>query len=147
MRSAKILLFCCVLYAFFVIVVLTEKNTDNQIDEDYQKYNAFLNYGNKKKLIKLNDVYVEEDSFFLKSKVEVLGEIFKNYIDDFKSHDKLDLIFLIDSSSSVGENNFHSEIKFVKKLLSDITVDYNHTRIAIITYSSNESVVSLLNFQ
>ncbi|XP_023311460.1 sushi, von Willebrand factor type A, EGF and pentraxin domain-containing protein 1-like [Anoplophora glabripennis] len=42
---------------------------------------------------------------------------------------------------NVGINNFKSEFKFVKKLLSDITVDSNHTRIAIVTFSSPSNII------
>ncbi|KAL1489566.1 hypothetical protein ABEB36_013519 [Hypothenemus hampei] len=50
--------------------------------------------------------------------------------------DRLDIVFLVDASSSVGDYNFKSELKFIKKLLSDITVDYNHTRVAVVSFSS-----------
>lgn len=35
-----------------------------------------------------------------------------------------------------------SEIKFVKKMLGDFTVSINHTRVAIVTFSSQGKVVS-----
>lgn len=129
-----------------IIIILIVRIHSSEINlNEYEKYEGYLNYG-EMKLRKFNvNKEIYEDILF-KSKVEVLGEIFKNQIDDIKSNDKLDLIFLIDSSSSIGENNFDSEIKFVKKLLSDITVDFNHTRIAIITYSSDENIVSRILF-
>lgn len=54
--------------------------------------------------------------------------------------------FLIDSSSSVGKTNFLSEIKFVKKMLGDFTVSLNHTRVAIVTFSSQGKVVSYVYY-
>lgn len=50
-------------------------------------------------------------------------------------------MFLVDSSASVGGAYFKDEIKFVKKLLADFTVDLNTTRVSIITFSSREKVV------
>ncbi|XP_059610984.1 sushi, von Willebrand factor type A, EGF and pentraxin domain-containing protein 1-like [Phlebotomus argentipes] len=50
---------------------------------------------------------------------------------------KLDAVFLIDSSSSVGRRNFMSEVKFVKKLLSDFPVSINYTRVAVVQFSSH----------
>lgn len=77
------------------------------------------------------------------SKVEILSDTFKNNINKIKSlYKKVDIVFLIDASSSVGKNNFLSEIKFVKKLLSDFTVSYNYTRVAVVTFSSQGKVVS-----
>ena len=53
----------------------------------------------------------------------------------------MDLVFLVDSSASVGGVYFQEEIKFVRKLLADFTVDMNTTRVAVITFSSREKVV------
>lgn len=121
------------LYAKFNI--LAEK-----LDLDtLNNYSEFLNFGDKK-LHKINKGNLENSIF--KSKIDILGNIFKTNIDSIKLSPKLDIVFLIDASSSVGENNFKSELKFVKKLLSDVTVDYNHTKVAIVTFSSSNNVVS-----
>lgn len=127
----RVLLIYCELIAF----ILCKTNLN-----EYKKYKEFLNYGDTNLTKLKNEVYENNVS---KTKVEILGEIFKSHIDEIKLNDKLDVIFLIDSSSSVGANNFDNEIKFVKKLLSDIPVDYNHTRIAIVTYSSDRNIVSM----
>lgn len=123
----------------FLLLIIFYKliSAENTIDKEYE---VFLNYGNQKltKTAKNNT----ENSIL--KKVDVLGEIFKKKINEIKNNDKLDLVFLIDASSSVGEENFYSEIKFVKTLLSDITVDYNHTRIAVITFSSVNNIVSII---
>lgn len=54
---------------------------------------------------------------------------------------QIDLIFLVDASSSVGEDNFLSELRFVRKLLSDLTVSKENTRVAVVTFGSQDSVV------
>lgn len=78
-----------------------------------------------------------------KSKFQKSSETFKNSITKLKKgHKKIDLVFLIDSSSSVGKSNFQSEIKFVKKVLADFTVSYNNTRVGIVSFSSVGKVVS-----
>lgn len=78
-----------------------------------------------------------------KSKFQLASETFKTSVTKLKkSHKKVDLVFLIDSSSSVGKSNFLSEIKFVKKVLADFTVSYNHTRVGIVSFSSAGKVVS-----
>lgn len=53
---------------------------------------------------------------------------------------RLELVFLVDSSASVGAENFFNEIKFVKKLLADFAVSYNQTRVAVVTFSSKNKV-------
>uniref|UniRef100_A0A182K190 Sushi, von Willebrand factor type A, EGF and pentraxin domain-containing protein 1 n=1 Tax=Anopheles christyi TaxID=43041 RepID=A0A182K190_9DIPT len=56
------------------------------------------------------------------------------------SNERLDIVFLIDASSSVGPNNFQSELRFVKKLLAGFDVSVNRTRIALVTFSSRKKV-------
>lgn len=50
-------------------------------------------------------------------------------------------MFLVDSSASVGAENFYNEIKFIRKLLADFTVSHNTTRVVVITYSSVNQVI------
>ena len=55
-------------------------------------------------------------------------------------------MFLVDSSASVGADNFDSELKFVRKLLADFTVSENATHVAVIAYSSPDSVVMFVKY-
>lgn len=74
--------------------------------------------------------------------IEHLGMILKSTINRIRQkHKKIDIVFLIDSSSSVGKTNFRNEIQFVVKFLSDFNVSYNYTRVAIVTFSSHEKIV------
>lgn len=67
----------------------------------------------------------EATTIVSKSKVDVLSEVFKRNIEKLKTKNtKLDIVFLIDGSSSVGKVNFEAELKFVKKILSDFLVSY-----------------------
>ena len=78
-----------------------------------------------------------------KSKVQILGEILKRHVLSLRRtpNKKVDLVFLVDSSASVGKENFFNELKFVKKLLADFTVDQDTTRVSVITFSSPSRVV------
>lgn len=122
------------LLAANVILLFGEKFPYDVVDN----YSEFFNFG-ERKISKFNRSNWENS--VIKSKVEVLGQVFKHQIDALKASGALDLVFLVDASSSIGESNFRSELKFVKKIMSDITVDYNHTRVAIVTFGSAESVV------
>ncbi|XP_063877551.1 sushi, von Willebrand factor type A, EGF and pentraxin domain-containing protein 1-like isoform X4 [Scylla paramamosain] len=103
-----------------------------------ERFNGFLNYG--KKVIKPGEEIGNE---IIKSKVEVLGEIFKQHVHGLRQvpNQRIELIFLVDASASVGAENFFNEIKFVKKLLADFAVSYNQTRVAVITFSSKHKVI------
>lgn len=112
-----------------------------------------------------DDIYVEPTSMFsspwissvspvlyttpinvttARTKIETLSKVFKKSVQKIKQKQKrMDIVFLIDSSSSVGKTNFHSELKFVKKFLSDFNVSFNHTRVAIVTFSSQGKIVSV----
>lgn len=78
-----------------------------------------------------------------RSKVEVFGEILKRHVHDLRrtANRKVELVFLVDSSASVGSEEFLNELKFVKKLLADFTVDRHTTRVSVVTFSSRSRVV------
>lgn len=106
-------------------------------DRDPFSNNVKINY----KSVLFNDV--PHENSVTKNKFERLTDVFRSSITKLKQkHKKIDLVFLVDSSSSIGKKNFKSEIKFVKKVLADLTVSYNYTRVAIVTFSSAGKVVS-----
>ncbi|KAM4536515.1 sushi, von Willebrand factor type A, EGF and pentraxin domain-containing protein 1 [Odontesthes bonariensis] len=77
------------------------------------------------------------------SKVERLGQAFKRNVRELREKSScLDLVFLVDESSSVGANNFQSELRFVRKMLSDFPVAPEDTRVALVTFSSKSHVVT-----
>ena len=78
-----------------------------------------------------------------KDKVLNLGSVLKKHVHELRqtTNRQVDLVFLVDSSASVGADNFNNELKFVRKLLADFTVDRNSTRVAVITFSSPSRVV------
>ncbi|XP_034532135.1 sushi, von Willebrand factor type A, EGF and pentraxin domain-containing protein 1 isoform X3 [Notolabrus celidotus] len=77
------------------------------------------------------------------SKVERLGQEFKRNVRELREKSScLDLVFLVDESSSVGANNFLSELRFVRKMLSDFPVAPENTRVALVTFSSKTHVVT-----
>lgn len=83
-----------------------------------------------------------------KVKVDKLGSVLKRHITEIRQtrNKQVDIIFLVDSSASVGRKNFRDEIKFVRKLLADFTVDYNHTRVSVITFSSRSKVKKQIDY-
>lgn len=77
------------------------------------------------------------------SKVERLGQAFKRNVRELREKSAcMDLVFLVDESSSVGANNFLSELRFVRKMLSDFPVAPENTRVALVTFSSKTHVVT-----
>ncbi|EAT33188.1 AAEL014547-PA [Aedes aegypti] len=96
--------------------------------------------GSQEGLSMSNEIFKNENSV-IKAKVDRLSGSFKKSVEKIKiKHKRVDIVFLIDASSSVGKANFYSEIKFVKKLLSDFNVSYNYTRVAVITFSSQMKI-------
>ncbi|XP_078251223.1 sushi, von Willebrand factor type A, EGF and pentraxin domain-containing protein 1 isoform X2 [Rhinoraja longicauda] len=81
------------------------------------------------------------------NRVLKLGAVFKRNVRKLREKSgNLDLVFLVDDSSSVGNANFINELKFVKKLLSDFPVVPSATRVAIVTFSSKNKVVSRVDY-
>ncbi|KAJ8262626.1 hypothetical protein GJAV_G00168500 [Gymnothorax javanicus] len=76
-------------------------------------------------------------------RVERLGLAFKHSVRQLRERSaRLDLVFLVDESSSVGATNFLSELRFVRKLLSDFPVVPSATRVALVTFSSKTHVLA-----
>ncbi|XP_061525630.1 sushi, von Willebrand factor type A, EGF and pentraxin domain-containing protein 1 isoform X5 [Phycodurus eques] len=76
-------------------------------------------------------------------KVARLGVAFKRNVRQLREKSAcLDLVFLVDESSSVGAGNFGSELRFVRKMLSDFPVAPENTRVALVTFSSKTHVVT-----
>lgn len=85
---------------------------------------------------------IDDDATAAESKVHELSAVLKATIHRIRQqYKKMDIVFLIDSSSSVGKSNFRSELKFVTKFLSDFNVSFNYTRVSIVTFSSQEKIV------
>ncbi|XP_061487863.1 sushi, von Willebrand factor type A, EGF and pentraxin domain-containing protein 1 isoform X2 [Rhineura floridana] len=81
------------------------------------------------------------------SKVDKLGRVFKRQVRRLRDKSgRLELVFLVDESSSVGQANFLSELRFVKKLLSDFPVVPTATRVTIVTFSSKNNVVPRVDY-
>ncbi|KAM5298505.1 sushi, von Willebrand factor type A, EGF and pentraxin domain-containing protein 1 [Ctenodactylus gundi] len=81
------------------------------------------------------------------SKVERLGRAFRRRVRRLRELSaRLELVFLVDESSSVGQANFLSELRFVRKLLSDFPVVSTATRVAIVTFSSKNNVVPRVDY-
>ncbi len=71
------------------------------------------------------------------------AEVLKGHVEKLRgtANGKVDLVFLVDSSSSVGITNFFNELKFVRKLLAGFEVAEWATRVAVITFASRHRVV------
>ncbi len=56
----------------------------------------------------------------------------------------LDLVFLVDSSGSIGEANFNKQKKFIKALVRDLKISQSQTRVALVKFSTK--VEKLIDF-
>ncbi|XP_030767169.1 sushi, von Willebrand factor type A, EGF and pentraxin domain-containing protein 1-like [Sitophilus oryzae] len=130
-----------IMYHFTGKITSTQQKLD--VDVLLNNYSEFLNSGDKK-LQKIKDSNSLENAI-IKSKLDVLGGLLKQNVDFIRKFQELDVVFLVDASSSVGYDNFKSELRFVKKILSDVTVDYNHTRVSVITFSSPSNTIVNIN--
>lgn len=80
----------------------------------------------------------------IKEQLDTMSGTFRRIVNKIKmKHKRIEMVFLVDSSSSVGKENFLNEINFVKRLLSDFNVSFNYTRVALITFSSRSKIVSI----
>ncbi|XP_021367855.1 collagen alpha-3(VI) chain-like isoform X2 [Mizuhopecten yessoensis] len=56
-----------------------------------------------------------------------------------------DIVFLMDSSNSLGPDNWEKEKEFVKNLIGDLKVGTNDMQVSVVTYESNPAVQFYLN--
>lgn len=92
--------------------------------------------------VELSFKNIVHDEIAAETKVNELSAVLKSTIHRIRQqYKKMDIVFLIDSSSSVGKSNFRSELRFVIKFLSDFNVSFNYTRVSIVTFSSQEKIV------
>ncbi|KAK3545348.1 hypothetical protein QTP70_004069 [Hemibagrus guttatus] len=81
------------------------------------------------------------------SKIERLGQTFRRNVRLLRERaGRLELVFLVDESSSVGATNFRSELHFIRKMLSDFPVASEATRVALITFSSKNHVLTRVDY-
>lgn len=117
-----------------------ELSIQRESDDDTEMHLNFGEYQPQDITINLDGNKLEDIT--TKSKVDLLSGVFKKNIEKLKDKNKkLDIVFLVDASSSVGKANFESELKFVKKLLSDFPVSYEYTRVSIVTFSSQGKII------
>lgn len=111
----------------------TWANVDMEFDRRHYQYSSFMNGP----FLQLN-----------KNKVNTLGLVLKRHVAELRhtENKKVDMIFLVDSSSSVGIHDFFNEVKFVRKLLADFTVDSSHTRVSVVTFSSKRQVLRQIDY-
>ena len=131
----------CALLTMFLAQVFSLEYVNSCTNSYKQNVNDFLLKYNK--LLENDGRRTHMNAINSRDKVRFLGKVLKCYITRLRAHvtSQVDLVFVIDSSTSVGHDNFLNEIRFVKKLLSDFTVDSNHTRVSVITFSNSDSVL------
>lgn len=130
--------------------VVCNASTDYSYD-DYEEIPDAVSSTTQKALtalikLSLNDDYDERrkmENDVIKEQLDTMSNTFRKIVNKIKmKHKRIEMVFLVDSSSSVGKENFANEISFVKRLLSDFNVSFNYTRVALITFSSRSKIVS-----
>ncbi|XP_015174373.1 PREDICTED: sushi, von Willebrand factor type A, EGF and pentraxin domain-containing protein 1-like isoform X2 [Polistes dominula] len=106
----------------------TTTTTWNYAKEDYNN-NQYLHNN------------LKNDSKMIRRKADLLPHLLKIHIDNLRNEtNEVELVFLVDGSGSIGLHNFRSELNFVKKLLSEFTVEPLTTRVAIVTFGGKRNI-------
>eukprot|EP00058_Branchiostoma_floridae_P028488 XP_002613979.1 hypothetical protein BRAFLDRAFT_67440 [Branchiostoma floridae] len=75
-------------------------------------------------------------AIFLQVSARNLAQVastFQNQVNKYQDS-RADIVFMLDSSGSVGENNFQTEITFVENFLSQLTISPQASRVAIVSF-------------
>lgn len=62
------------------------------------------------------------------------------FVDDCETF-KADLVFALDVSTSVGQDNFDLMVTFVRRIIESLRVDDDHVRVGLLTFSNDANVV------
>lgn len=140
---------------FYSLLLVISSWQDNAVELDYVELNDEYITTDESTLVEYTTIVDDvtsttidsiNETIAIESDLEQLSKILKSFTHGIRqNHKKIDIVFLVDSSSSVGKANFRNEIKFVVKFLSDFNVSYNYTRVAIITFSSNDKIVGVIS--
>ena len=74
---------------------------------------------NEELLGPLRSIEAPQDEFgraARRGRIDILGLILKKRIAHLRRAGQTELVFLVDSSASVGSDNFYNEIKFIRKV-------------------------------
>lgn len=148
--TVKLILMCLLITNVFVC----HASTDYSYDDDYEEIpETTIKATSSNTPTAISNLIFDEDddngemikteNDIIQEKLDQMSSTFKKIVNKLKvNHKKIEMVFLVDSSSSVGKENFANEISFVKRLLSDFNVSFNYTRVALITFSSRSKIVS-----
>ena len=89
----------------------TSQNIRNQQNEENLHSNVEVGQGQEF----ISDD-IREGGGSRRVKVEKLGNTLRKRVSKLRSRKGVDLVFLVDSSASVGSQNFYNEIKFIRKV-------------------------------
>ena len=112
----RTLYFICIL---FVVVQILQVDTRVRHNEEL--------------LGPLRSIEAPQDEFgraARRGRIDILGLILKKRIAHLRRAGQAELVFLVDSSASVGSDNFYNEIKFIRKVFYyfyyTVMVELNH---------------------
>ena len=93
----------CILYGTLFLITLVETRVRH----------------NEELLGPLRSLEAPQDEFgraARRGRIDILGLILKKRIAHLRRAGQAELVFLVDSSASVGSDNFYNEIKFIRKV-------------------------------
>lgn len=139
------------MFVLITNVLVCRASTDYPTYDDYEEIPDTASSTTQKSSTAISLLFEDDESErkkmendVIKEQLDVMSNTFRKIVNKLKmKHKRIEMVFLVDSSSSVGKENFVNEISFVKRLLSDFNVSFNYTRVALITFSSRSKIVSL----
>ena len=67
------------------------------------------------------------------------------YVSTAACNTEADIVFLLDSSGSVGRADFQRLLSFVESVVGELNVDANRTRIGLLTFSTDVRIAFYLD--
>ena len=76
------------------------------------------------------------NAYILSSPIAITPHIYTQDVEDL-SLCNIDLGFIVDESGSIGSTGFRQSIDFVESIVSNFTLGPDHTRVSLMTFSTN----------
>ncbi|KAK3083543.1 hypothetical protein FSP39_025167 [Pinctada imbricata] len=111
-----------------------------------QVYAIGIGLTDKREVNGIASVPAADNAFFVTNFDELEGldeQIFQTFCPACNA--KVDLIFVLDSSTSVGQDNFSKMLRFCKEFLHSANIDSGDVRVGVVTYSTDVTVEFQMN--
>nr|XP_006816609.1 PREDICTED: sushi, von Willebrand factor type A, EGF and pentraxin domain-containing protein 1-like [Saccoglossus kowalevskii] len=77
--------------------------------------------------------------------IDTQGRLLLSSLEPYQ-HGESEIVFLVDSSGSIGASNFHFEINFIREISTIFSMSPDEARVSVVTYSDSSKIVRQIDY-